>query len=163
MRRFELLNEICKLSLVLRVRLHLALFKKIWWYKSCHMVNYGCYFDEIRTTPLELGTLTVSYQMQKSTKDPDFLKKCQMYPISQDQWQIAKFFLEFKSTHPMGIIFDGIIFGSIFSLLKDLFHNVFCAIWDGRPCRMYSLVLVWRAIHILRHQGSIFLENQLSK
>ena len=62
--------------------------------------------------------------MQKATKDPDFLKKCQMYPISQDQWQIEIFFLEFKSTHPIGIIFDGIIFGWIFSLLKDLFHNV---------------------------------------
>ena len=34
--------------------------------------------------------------MQKSSKDPDFLKKCQMHPISQDQWQIAKFILEFK-------------------------------------------------------------------
>ena len=37
----------------------------------------------------------------------------------------CKSFLEFKSTHPMGIIFDGIRFGWIFSLLKDLFHNVF--------------------------------------
>ena len=35
-----------------------------------------------------------------------------------------RFFLEFKSTHPMGIIFNGIRFGLIFSLLKDLFHNV---------------------------------------
>ena len=36
----------------------------------------------------------------------------------------CKYFLEFKYTHPMGIIFDGIRFGWIFSLLKDLFYNV---------------------------------------
>lgn len=35
--------------------------------------KYHSYFDEIRTTPLELGTLTVSYQIQESIKDPDFL------------------------------------------------------------------------------------------
>ena len=40
---------------------------------------------------------------------PDFLKKCQMHPISEDQWQIAKFILEFKPTHSTGIIFDGIL------------------------------------------------------
>ena len=113
MSRFEFQNKFCNLSLVLGDRLHLALFKKIWWHNSCHMVKYCSYFDEIRTTPLELGTLTVSYQMQKSTKDPDFLKKCQMYPIFQDQWQIAKFFLEFKSTHPKCVNFDRIRLGSI--------------------------------------------------
>ena len=58
---------------------------------------------------------------------PDFLKKCQMQPIFQDQWQIAKFILEFKSTHPTGTICDGIKIGWIFSLLKDLFHNVFAS------------------------------------
>ena len=47
-----------------------------------------------------------------------------MQPISQDQWQIAKFILEFKSALPTGILFDGIRFGWIFLLLKDLFHNV---------------------------------------
>ena len=55
---------------------------------------------------------------------PNFLKKCLIQPISQDQWQIVKFILEFESTHQMGISFDGIRFGWIFSLLKDLFHNV---------------------------------------
>ena len=53
-----------------------------------------------------------------------FLKsaKFNLSPKSNDKLQI--FFLEFKSTHPMGIIFDGIRFGWIFSLLKDLFYNV---------------------------------------
>ena len=110
---FEFQNKYCNMSLVLGDRLHLALFKKVWWYNSCHMVKHCSYFDEIRTTPLELGTLTVSYQMQKSTKDPDFLKKCQMYPIFQDQWQIAKIFLEFKSAHSKCVNFDGVRVGSI--------------------------------------------------
>ena len=68
---------------------------------------------------------------------PDFLKKCQMQPISQDQWQIAKFILEFKSTHPTGIIFDGFRIGWIFSLLKNLFHNVFY-IWPYTSKKEFS-------------------------
>ena len=47
-------------------------------------------------------------------KSPNFLKKCQMQPISQDQWQIAKLILEFKSTHPKCVDFDGVRVGSIF-------------------------------------------------
>ena len=31
----------------------------------------------------------------------------------------CKFILEFKSTHPIGMVFDGIRFGWIFSLLKE--------------------------------------------
>ena len=61
----------------------------------------------------ELEKLVLSYQMWKSIKDPNFLKKCQMQPISQDQWQIAKFILEFKSTHPKCVNFDGVRVGSI--------------------------------------------------
>ena len=118
MRRFEFQNRFCNLSLVLGGRLHLALCKKIWCYRSWHMVMYCSYFDKIRTTPMEIGTLTVSYQMYKSTKDPDFLKKFQMHPISQDQWQITKSILKFKSTHPIGTIFNGIRFGWIFSTIK---------------------------------------------
>ena len=55
---------------------------------------------------------------------PDFFKKCRIQPISQVQWQIANFILEFKSTHPKGTIFDGIRFGPVFWLLKDFFHDV---------------------------------------
>ena len=57
-----------------------------------------------------------------------FFKKC-LSPMT-----IWKYYLEFKSTYPMGITFDGIRFGWIFSLLKDLFHNVnmihnICQMW----------------------------------
>ena len=45
---------------------------------------------------------------------PDFFKKCQIQPITQVQWQIADFILEFKSTHPNGTIFDRNRFGRIF-------------------------------------------------
>ena len=52
-----------------------------------------------------------------------FLKRAKFNPSSKsnDKLQI---FLEFKSAHPIGIIFDGIRYGRIFSLSKDLFHNV---------------------------------------
>ena len=96
---FKFQKNFCNLSLVLRDRLHLALFKKIWWFSSCHIVKCSSYFDEIRATLRELRKIVVSYQMWKSIKDPNFLKKCQMQPISQDQWQIAKIFLEFKFGH----------------------------------------------------------------
>ena len=113
MSRFEFQNKFCNLSLVLGDRLHLALFKKIWWHNSCHAVKHHRYFDEIRATLRELGKLVVSYQMWKSIKDPNFLKKCQMQPISQDQWQIAKIFLEFKSAHSKCVNFDVVRVGSI--------------------------------------------------
>ena len=51
-------------------------------------------------------------------KHPDFLCKCQIQPNSQDQWQIAKSILKFKSTHPIGTIFNGIRFGWIFFTIK---------------------------------------------
>ena len=41
------------------------------------------------------------------------------------QWQIVNFISESKSTHPLGMIFDGIRFGWIFSLLKILWHNMY--------------------------------------
>ena len=56
---------------------------------------------------------------------PDFLKKCQIQPNSWDQWQLTNFILESESTHQIGIVFDGIMFGWVFWLLKDLFHNVY--------------------------------------
>ena len=80
-------------------------------------------FQNERSSP-NLVKITVMLYCVVRFMSPDFLKKCQMQPISKDQWQIAKFILEFKSTHPTGIIFDGIKIGWIFSLLKDLFHNV---------------------------------------
>ena len=61
MSRLELQNKFYNLSLVLGDWLYLALFKKIWWYNSCQMIKYCSYFDEIRTTLRELGTLIVSY------------------------------------------------------------------------------------------------------
>ena len=60
-----------------------------------------------------------------------FFKKCQIQPISQVQWQIANFILEFKSTHLKGSIFDGTRFGQIFWLLKDFCYNVHC------PCLLH--------------------------
>ena len=125
--RFEFQNKFCNLSLVLRDRLHLALFKKIWWHNSCHTLKHHSYFKEIWATlwsSQNLVEIIVTLYYVARVMWPDFLKKCQMQPISQDQWQIAKFILKFKSTQPTGIIFDGIRIGWIFSLLKDLFHNV---------------------------------------
>jgi len=49
----------------------------------------------------------------------------QIQPDSQDQWQIVNVILESKSAHPLGMIFDGIIFDWIFSLLKILWRNVY--------------------------------------
>jgi len=57
-------------------------------------------------------------------KHPSFLWKCPIQPNFQDQWQIANSILESKSTHPIGMNFDGIRFGWIFSLQKILRHNV---------------------------------------
>ena len=60
----------------------------------------------------------MSYQMLMPIKYPDFLLKCQIQPISQDQWQIWNFIFEFKCTHPIGMIFDGIRFGLVFLTIK---------------------------------------------
>ena len=49
---------------------------------------------------------------------PIFFKKCQMHPNSQDQWQIAKFILDFKSTHSKCVNFDGVRVGSIFFVFR---------------------------------------------
>ena len=61
---------------------------------------------------------------------PDFFKKCQIQPISQVQWQIANFILEFKSTHPNGTIFDRNRFGRIFWQLKDFCYDVSRGVLD---------------------------------
>ena len=54
----------------------------------------------------------------------------------------CKSFLEFKSTHQMGIIFDGIRVGWIFSLLKDLFHNVQGIKWIKKgECQKSKMVI----------------------
>ena len=113
MSRFEFQNKICNLSLVFGVRWNLAIFKKIWWYNSWHIVKHRSYFDEIRTKPWKTGTKGMSYQMLKSSKHPDFLWKCQIEPNFQDQWQNAKFILKFKSTGPWYVILYGIRVGSV--------------------------------------------------
>ena len=50
-----------------------------------------------------------------------FFKKYQMQPITQDQWQIAKLILEFKSAHPKCVNFDGVRFVS----------TLFCIYFDS--------------------------------
>ena len=127
--------------MVLGDRLHLAFFKKIWWHNSCHAVKHHRYFDEIRATLRELRKIVVSYQMWKSIKDPNFLKKCQMQPISQDQWQISKFILYFKSTYPTDIMFDGISIGWIFSAFfrVDEFYRFYNS--NKQSCGMIQQIL----------------------
>ena len=83
MSRFEFQNKFCNLSLVLRDRLHLALFKKIWWHNSCHTVKHHSYFDEIRATSWSRQNLVeiamILYHVAR-VMSPDFLKDCQFQP-----------------------------------------------------------------------------------
>ena len=128
MSTFEFKNKICKLSLVLGVRLNLAFEKKIrMLYGHWHLVTHDYYSDLPRSSS-NLVEKTMILHDTERILSPDFLKKCQIEPNSQDQWQIANFILEFKSTHPIGTIFDGIRFGPVFWLLKDFFHNVHCTV-----------------------------------
>ena len=50
--------------------------------------------------------------------------KNEIQPNSQDLYQFSNLILETNSTHPIGIIFEEISFGSIFSLSKILLHIV---------------------------------------
>ena len=101
---------------------------------------------------------------------PNFLKKCQVQPISQDQWQIVKYVFEFKSTHPIGIIFDGIRFGWIFSLSKDLFHNVYCDRVDSKffqtICSIEPVWLIGRWEYLVSycnaHKGTKICDQKVS-
>ena len=114
MSRFEFQNKFCNLSLVLGDRLHLALFKKIRiLYGLLHLVTHHLFSKHPSSSPNLVEITTTLYHMARA-KSPNFLKKCQMQPISQDQWQIAKLILEFKSTHPKCVDFDGVRVGSIF-------------------------------------------------
>ena len=88
-------------------------------------------FDKVRPTSRKIRTIVMSYQMLIPTKHPYFLCKCQIQPNFQDQWQIVNSFLESKSTHPLGMIFDGIWFGWIFSLLKILWHDLIGTLLSG--------------------------------
>ena len=132
MSRFWFQIKFCNLSLVLGDRLHLEHFLKsgdITLATNYSITVFSTRFELLHRSSLNLVKITVMLYCVARIMSPDFLKKCQMQPISQDQWQIAKFVLEFKSTHPTSIIFDGIRIGWIFSLLKDLFHNVKRIIW----------------------------------
>ena len=106
-------NKFCNLSLVLGDRMHLALFKKIRiLYGLLHLVTHWYCSKLPCSSPNLVKKTTILYYMAR-VMSPNFLKKCQMQPISQDQWQIAKFILEFKSTHPEYVNFDKVRVGSI--------------------------------------------------
>ena len=105
-------------SLVLGDRLHLALFKKIRiLYGLLHLVTH-CKCSKLpRSSPNLIEKTTILYHVAR-VMSPNFLKKCQMQPISQDQWQIAKFILEFKSTLPKCVDFNRVRAGSIFFAIR---------------------------------------------
>ena len=118
MSTFEFQSKFCNLSLVLEDRMHLALFKKIRiFYGLLHLVTY-CYFSKLTWSSLNLVQIDAIPYYVASVMSPDFFQRCQMQPISQDQWKIAEFILEFKSTHPTGLVFDGIKIGWIFLAIK---------------------------------------------
>ena len=119
MSRYEFQNKIYNLSLDLGDRLNLALFKKIWWQNSGRVKKHRGFFDEVRATSRKLRTIALSYQMLTTAKHPDFLRKCQIQLIFKVQWQISNLILEFKCTHIIGVIFDGIRFGRIFFTIKN--------------------------------------------
>ena len=98
--------------------MHLALFKKIRiLYGLIHLVTH-CQCSKLPwSSPNLVKITTIVYHMTRVIS-PNFLKKCQIQPISQDQWQIVKFIFEFKSTHATGIIFDGIKIGWILFTIK---------------------------------------------
>ena len=52
-------------------------------------------------------------------------KKVPNSSLFQRPMTISNLFLEFKSTHPIGMLLDGIRLGWIFLALKILKHNVF--------------------------------------
>ena len=114
MSRFEFQNKFCNLSLVLRDRLHLALFKKIRiLYGLLHLVTH-CKCSKLPWSSPNLVEKTMILYHLVRVMSPNSLKKCQIQPISQDQWQIAKFILDFKFTHPKCVNFDWVSVGSIF-------------------------------------------------
>ena len=126
MSRFEFQNKICNLSLDLEDRLYLAFTKKIrLLYEHWHLVTH-CYCSELPRSSSNPVEKTAMLLDTARILLPDSFKKCQIQPISQVQWQIANFILEFKSTHLIGTSFDWTRFGPVFLLLKDFFHNVLC-------------------------------------
>ena len=118
MSRFEFQSKFCNLSLVLGDRMHLALFKKIRiLYGLLHLLTHSPRSKLTWSSPNPVKMTTTLRHMAR-VMSPNFLKKCQMQPISQDQWQIAKFILEFKSTHPKCVNFNGVRAGSIFFAIR---------------------------------------------
>ena len=112
------------MSLVFGGRLNLAFAKKIrMLYEHQHLVTHD-YGSDLQRSSSNLVEKTVILYDTSRISLPDFLKKCQIEPTSQDQRQLANFILKIKSTHPKGTIFDGIRFGPVFWILKDFFHDV---------------------------------------
>ena len=132
-------------------QLHLALFKKIWWHNSCLSVKHHRYYHQIRATswssPNLVEITTTLYHIAR-VMSPNFLKKCQMQPISQDQWQIAKFILEFKSTHPKCVNFKRVRAGSIFFAIRlivqcGLYITLTCTeIWQKSARIIFDLQVI---------------------
>ena len=115
-----------------------ALFKKIWWHNSCHTIKHHSHFNEIWSTPrssLNLVKITVILYYVARFMSPDFFKKCQIQPISEDQWQIANITSKFISSRPIHMIFDSIRISWIFwrSYLLKSFKDkllILLSIWN---------------------------------
>ena len=106
--------------------MHLALFKKIKiLYGILHLIIH-CKCSKLLWSGPNLVKITVMLYCVARVMSPDFLKKCQMQPISQDQWQIAKLILEFKSTLPKCFDFNRVRAGSIFFAIRLIMYNVIC-------------------------------------
>lgn len=84
-------------------------------HKHSHPVTHQ-YCPKLPRPSLHLVKKTAILHGMTRVSSPDFLKKCHIQPNSYDLWQVANFIL--------GIIFDGVMFGWIFWLLKDLWCNV---------------------------------------
>ena len=87
--------------------------KKIWWFNSCHNVKHQRYFDKLHANLRQPSIITMSYQILKSAKCPDFLLKCQIEPSFQCQWQLSNIILKFKYTDPICVIINEFRVGSI--------------------------------------------------
>ena len=89
--------------------------------------------------------------MLTTTKHPDFLRKCQIQLIFKVQWQISNLILEFKCTHIIGIIFNGIRFGRIFFTIKRFFPQ--CVKYEAHIIEIHhnSHLIVWSIFNLLDH------------
>ena len=105
-------------------RLYLAFTKQIrLLYEHWHLVTH-CYCSELPRSSSNLVKKTAILYDAAKILSPDFFKKCQIQPISQVQWQITNFILEFKSTHPKCVNFDYFRVGSIYLYSNFVWRNV---------------------------------------